>query len=215
MRKRPNPHIYTEEEVLILIQRCEELYSPDQLRIKSMQLALGLLWSTGMRPNEVTSLKYKDFDIEKNLINIHDTKLHKDRIIPIHETVATRIKEYIRFINKQNIYPNENDYLLYTTNKKPFTLIKMQYAFKLIRYGIIHDDSDYTNVRLYDFRHSFASRVIYQWMINNNDVNSKLYILSCYLGHEKPEDTYWYLSSSMSLMYLVSEKYEKMVGDLK
>lgn len=50
-----------------------------------MQTVLGLLWSTGMRPNEVSSLKYKDFDIENNLIKIHDTKLHKDRTIPIHE----------------------------------------------------------------------------------------------------------------------------------
>lgn len=37
VRKRPNPHIYTEGEVLILIEKCKELYSPDQLRIKSMQ----------------------------------------------------------------------------------------------------------------------------------------------------------------------------------
>lgn len=34
VRKRPNPHIYTEGEVLILIEKCKELYSPDQLRIK-------------------------------------------------------------------------------------------------------------------------------------------------------------------------------------
>lgn len=215
VRQRPNPHIYTEAEVLALIQKCEELYSPDQLRIKSMQLALGLLWSTGMRPNEVASLKYKDFDTENNLIKIHDTKLHKDRTIPIHESVAIKIKEYISFINNHKIYPKENDNLLYTTDSKPFTLRKIQYTFKLIRCGITHDDSSYTHVRLYDFRHTFASRVIYQWLNNKEDVNAKLYILSCYLGHAKPEDTYWYLSSSLSLMNFVSNKYEKMVGDFK
>lgn len=215
VRKRPNPHIYTEEEVLILIEKCKELYSPDQLRIKSMQTVLGLLWSTGMRPNEVASLKYKDFDIENNLIKIHDTKLHKDRTIPIHESMSIKIKEYILFLNDHKIYPNENDTLFYTTNQKPFSLSKIQYTFKLIRCGITHEDSDYTNVRLYDFRHSFASRTIYQWLNNKEDVNAKLYILSCYLGHSKPEDTYWYLSSSILLMDLVSNRYEKMVGDLK
>ena len=35
-----------------------------------MQTVLGLLWSTGMRPNEVASLKYKDFDIENNASSI-------------------------------------------------------------------------------------------------------------------------------------------------
>lgn len=199
MRQRHNPHIYTEAEAFTLIQKCEELYPPDQLRIKSMQLALSLLWSTGMRLNEVASLKYKDFDTESNLIKIHDTKLHKDRTIPIHESIAIKIKEYISFINNHKIYPNKNNNLLYTTDNKPFALNKIQYTFKLIRCGITHDDSNYTNARLYDFRHTF-SRVIYQWLNNKEDVNARLYILSCYLGHAKPEDTYWYLSSSLSLM---------------
>lgn len=212
-RQRPNPHIYNESEVLDLIRKCEDLYSPDQLRTKSMQLALGLLWSTGMRPNEVVSLKYKDIDFENSLIKIRDTKLHKDRIIPIHKTVLGKIKEYISFINSHEIYPEEDDNLLYTTYHKVFTLNKMYTAFKLIRGDINTSDSDYDYARLYDFRHSFASRTVYLWLKNDEDVNEKLYILSCYLGHAKISDTYWYLSSSMLLMNLASEKYENMVGN--
>ena len=63
-----------------------------------MQSVLVLFLSTGMRPNEVASLKIKDFDIENNLIKIHDTKLHKDRTIPIHESVSIKIKEYILYV---------------------------------------------------------------------------------------------------------------------
>ena len=85
-----------------------------------MQTVLGLLWSTGMRPNEVASLKYKDFDIENNLIKIHDTKLHKDRTFPIHESVSIKIKEYILFLNDHKIYPDENYALFYTTNQNLF-----------------------------------------------------------------------------------------------
>ena len=54
-----------------------------------------------MRPNEVVSLKYKDIDFENGLIKIRDTKLHKDRIIPIHETVLVKIKEYLNTHNLQ------------------------------------------------------------------------------------------------------------------
>lgn len=215
VRQRPRPHIYSEEEVLILIQKCEDLASKDKLRIKSMQMIIGLLWSTGMRPNEVASLLFKDFDGLNNIITIHDTKLHKERIIPIHASVAKKINEYISFLNENDIFPNQNENLFYTTGKQPFTLGKIQYAFKLIRDNISHDDSDYLHVRLYDFRHTFACRVVYQWLINKEDINAKLYILSCYLGHEKPQETYWYLSSSSSLMNLVSNKYEEMVGDFR
>ena len=91
--------------------------------------------------------------------------IQKDRTIPIHESVSIKIKEYILFLNDHKIYPDENDALFYTTNQKPFSLSKIQYTFKLIRCGITHEDSDHTNVRLYDFRHSFASRTIYQWLI--------------------------------------------------
>lgn len=163
--------------------------------------------------NEVVSLKYKDIDFENGLIKIRDTKLHKDRIIPIHETVLVKIKEYISFINSHEIYPEEDDNLLYTTYHKIFTFGKMYTAFKLIRGDINTSDSDYDHARLHDFRHSFASRTIYQWLKSDEDVNEKLYILSCYLGHAKISDTYWYLSSSLLLMSLASEKYEKMVGD--
>ena len=40
------------------------------------------------------------------------------------------------------------------------------------------------------------------------DVNQKLYLLSTYMGHVKPEDTYWYLSATPELLALSCRRYE-------
>ena len=43
-------------------------------------------------------------------------------------------------------------------------------------------------------------------------VNAKLFLLSTYMGHIHPEDTYWYLSSTPELMDIASRKYEDIYG---
>lgn len=69
--------------------------------------------------------------------------------------------------------------------------------FKLIRPCINSNPTGYPYVRLYDF---FAihlpTNTILKWNEQGEDVNEKLYVLSTYLGHVKPADTFWYLSAT-------------------
>ena len=44
------------------------------------------------------------------------------------------------------------------------------------------------------------------------DVNEKLYVLSTYLGHVKPADTFWYLSATPELLTVSCSKYEEQFG---
>lgn len=88
----------------------------------------------------------------------------------------------------------------------------LQYAFQKIRDCVGVGNSEYKHVRLYDFRHTFATRTITKWIEQNEDVNAKLFLLSTYMGHNHPEDTFWYLSSTPELMALSSSKYEHMFG---
>ncbi|NMC58283.1 MAG: integrase, partial [Candidatus Methanofastidiosa archaeon] len=62
--------------------------------------------------------------------------------------------------------------------------------------------------RLYDIRHSFACRTIQRWLENGDDVNQKIYILSVYMGHVKPEDTYWYLAATPELLAIACSNFE-------
>ena len=50
--------------------------------------------------------------------------------------------------------------------------------------------------RIHDLRHSFAVRTLVDWYSQGADVQAKLPLLSTYMGHVQPADTYWYLSAA-------------------
>lgn len=210
--KRRRPHIYTLEETCLLMEKSETLYSPDGIRALTMRTAIGFMWSTGLRTSELVNLKTYDVDLEKGIILVQNSKFNKDRIIPLLPTVVEQLRLYRNNVEAMSKNTLKTDSFFVTTNGSPLKANAFQYAFQKIRDCIDPGNSEYEHVRLYDFRHSFATRTIKNWLEQNEDVNAKLFLLSTYLGHIHPEDTYWYLSSTPELMELSSHKYEDIYG---
>lgn len=209
---RPVPYIISEHETLLLMEECKNLYSPDGIRSQTIKTVIGLLWTAGLRPSEATQLKIQDVDTTNNLIHIKNTKYNSERKIPIDPTVSIEIEKYKDFIFKKIGYKLENDPLFYTTGRKALSQQSMAYAFKIIRKCLNAHPLGYDHVRLYDFRHTMACRTIKKWLLNKENVNNSLFILSVYMGHKKPEDTYWYLSATPELLNIATEKYEEYFG---
>jgi hypothetical protein len=44
------------------------------------------------------------------------------------------------------------------------------------------------------------------------NINERISVLSTYLGHVSPADTYWYLSASPELMALAAERLDARFG---
>lgn len=72
--------------------------------------------------------------------------------------------------------------------------------------------TDHHGPRLHDFRHSFAVRTLLTWYHAGMDVDQKLPLLSTYLGHTHPSDTYWYLSATPELLAEATARVEKALG---
>lgn len=105
-----------------------------------------------------------------------------------------------------------DDAFFYNTGGIPINLRSVEDAFKLIRRCINAEPVGYKNVRLYDFRHTMACNTIRKWTEQGIDVNSNLHVLSTYLGHVKPADTYRYLSATPGMLELSCSKYEDLFG---
>ena len=207
---RVNPYIYTEEEICILMNSALNLYSPDKLRGRTISTAIGLLWSTGMRPGEACNLHNDDVDLVKGLITINETKFSKSRILPLDKTTISKLKSYESFKNK--IRKNFLDqHFLITTGSQKLKLRNFENAMQIIRKDILKEESESKRrlPRLYDIRHSFACHTLLKWLKNGINVDSKILYLSTYLGHVKVADTYWYLTGTPDLMNLVSKNFEK------
>ena len=212
---RVSPHIYSDAEISLLITEARKLYSPDGIRAYTVSAAIGLLRATGLRPSELTQLKVEDVRLSTGYVFIHSSKFKKDRIVPLHSTVLKELSVYSDYIEGKLGPRCNSDYFFVSTYGQRFNSRSFEYAFQLIR-PILYKDGACVgtrNYRLYDVRHTFACETIRHWLETGDDVNKKLYLLSTYMGHVKPEDTYWYLSATPQLLAVSCERYETVFGE--
>ena len=207
---RTNPYIYTDDEVMSLMRRTASLYSPDGIRADTVSSAIGLMYATGIRVSELTSLKITDVRLKEEHLFINSSKFKKDRIVPLHPTVIVKLSKYRSLIESKIGARNDDDYFYVTSYGHRFNLCAFEYAFKLIRPLVFGKVTK--RPRLYDLRHTFACNTIKRWYETGEDVNRKLYLLSTYMGHVKPEDTYWYLSGTPELLGIAARKFEDRFG---
>ena len=212
---RVTPYIYTEEEILRLMTMSKNLLSTDGIRRMAVSTAIGLLWSTGIRISELTNLKVKDVNFKDEYLYIRNTKFHKDRLVPLHNTTLEQLKEYDTELRGKLLERSEDHFFFVNTNGRRFNLRAFEYAFQRLRPCLLPAGENKWNrrpPRLYDIRHSFACRTILKWLEAGENVNQKVYLLSVYMGHVKPADTYWYLTSTPELLSLACSKFELLYG---
>jgi site-specific recombinase XerD len=217
---RVTPYIYTDREVSLLMREAKNLVSPNGIRSYTVSTAIGLLCSTGLRVSELTLLKSEDVRLNEGYLFIQSSKFKKDRIVPLHTTVITELTKYRDFIEKTLGRKNAGAYFFVSSYGHEFNIRAFEYAFQLIRpvlfeNGIPKHKIANRNPRLADFRHTFACNTILRWLESGEDVNHKIYLLSTYMGHVKPEDTYWYLSATPELLATSCNRFEKAFGEGK
>ncbi|MBS4189812.1 tyrosine-type recombinase/integrase [Bacillus sp. FJAT-49705] len=192
------------------MDHAKKLISPDNLRASAIITAIGLLWATGMRVCELYRLLQNDIDFDKMEIHIRDTKFHKERYIPIHKTVIEALQRYAKF--RDSLYPNSDSaHFFLTTGGQVLTKRHLEYNFAKVRQYLLPNGKncwDRRPPRLYDLRHTFACNTIIRWYKEGADVNHNLLLLSTYLGHVKPSDTYWYLTGTPQLLAITTEQFE-------
>ena len=215
---RTVPYIYTDEEISLLINEAGNLFCPDGIRSYTVAVAIGLLRSTGLRVSELTLLKIKDVRLTDGYLFINSSKFKKDRIVPLHQTTITALEEYNDFIVKKLGKRDADSYFFVSSYGRRFNTRAFEYAFQLIRTALYPGTMTtprIRNIRLYDIRHTFACETIRIWLEAGEDANQKLYLLSTYMGHVKPEDTYWYLSATPKLLAVSCSRYEAAFGEVR
>ena len=213
--QRPKPYIYAPDEVRRLLKEARQLDSRREgFRGLTYQTLFGLLASTGMRHGEILSLNKDDIDFTQNLIRISGSKFGKSRLIPLHPSTIENLKRYAAFRDRLAGKRSAPAFFVSEQNTR-LTKWALRYTFVKLSIKIgIRDPMASHGPRIHDFRHTFAVTVITNWYRAGHDVEQKLPLLSAYLGHVHPSDTYWYLSATPELMKFVGLRLEKRFGAL-
>lgn len=90
------PSLKKEAKLPVILNRSElkELFlAPTLLKHR---IVLTLIYSAGLRAQEVISLKQSDIDFERRTIHIRQSKYKKDRIVPLADYMAKGLKKYLQ-----------------------------------------------------------------------------------------------------------------------
>jgi integrase len=192
------PYLYRDEDIAALLAQAERLRTP--LRVATIQTLIGLLVCTGMRIGEVIGLDDDDFDPDQGLLVVRAAKQGKWRQVPLHPSTVTAVGDYQRLRARQFTRPATSALLVCTAGTRLQYVNVSQTFTKLVRRAGLPRRSGGSRPRPHDLRHTFAVRTLLDWYRDGGDITARLPLLSTYLGHTEPANTYWYLHAAPELL---------------
>ena len=134
----------------VILNRAElkELFAAPKL-LKQC-IVLSLIYSAGLRGQEVINLKISDVDFERETIHIRQTKYKKDRILPLSPTMAIGLKKYLEA---------ENPHIWLFNGKQAHSQYSTRGLSWVMRENL-KKTSITKEVNLHSLRHSYATHLL-------------------------------------------------------
>ena len=210
--RRARPHIYTDDQIAAIVTEAGRLPSPYGLRAWTCSTLFGLIAVTGLRVNEALGLDEEDVDLKEAVLTIRRAKNRKTRFAPISLCAAERLRAY-RAERNRILGAGRVAFFLLENGERPtdccarynFALVCQQIGLRKPQRFCKHGRGP----RIHDLRHTFAVRTIMDWYRRGLDPDREMLKLSTYLGHSKPELTYWYIEAIPELLQLASQRAER------
>ena len=209
--RRPLPYLFSADELTRLLTALESPRPCRSLRPVLWQTFIGLLASTGLRVGEARRLTVDDVVLDGTPphLRIVETKFRKSRIVPVHPTTADQLRQYAwhrRHLGYQGVsevfFPSKTGAVLHrATVSHVFHRLTQQLG--------IGSRAGGQTPTLQSLRHTFAVERLRLWYRAGLDVQALLPQLSVYLGHLRPQDTYWYLTATPELLTLAADRFQR------
>lgn len=154
-------------------------------------ILFSVLYGCGLRKSEVLSLKKEDVDTTNGIIHVNRGKNDRERIVVMSDSLQ---KKCAAFLEKYHNNTPEGTPFLYSKSKGQLSESTVNRGFRdaLWGIGIPYYGKD-KGPRVHDLRHTFICHNIQKWAESGVPINSKLPILSKYVGHSHVNATHWYI----------------------
>jgi integrase/recombinase XerD len=194
-KTRRMPHIYSNAEILLLMDAALQLKPADSLRPHAYETLIGLLAATGLRVSEALALEYSDIRSEGLLIR--NAKFRKTRLVPLHDTTAAAVERYLTRRRKMH---STGERLFIRDDGRPLPYPEVHATFlKLLKMSNLLLSTG-RRPRLHEMRHTFAVRALETSPAGRQRIGQHMLALATYLGHANIYDTYWYLETTPELL---------------
>ena len=169
------PSLKGDTKLPVILNRSElkELFAAPKLL--KQRVVLALIYSAGLRGQEVINLKLSDVDFERMTIHIRQSKYKKDRVVPLSPAMAKGLKKYIKA---------ENPHTWLFNGKSP----ESQYSTRGLSW-VMRENLKKTSIKkqvnLHSLRHSYATHLLEEGL--------NIVTLKELLGHAEITTTMIYL----------------------
>jgi site-specific recombinase XerD len=169
------PSLKKDTKLPVILNHLElkELFSVPKLL--KQRVVLTLIYSAGLRGQEVINLKISDVDFQRKTIHIRQSKYKKDRIVPLAESMAVGLKKYLKA---------ENPHIWLFNGKEPDGRYSVRGLSWVMRENL-KKTSITKDVNLHSLRHSYATHLLEQGL--------NIVTLKELLGHAEITTTMIYL----------------------
>ena len=197
------PYIFSPQQVNHLLSavsnRIRKVSQRRYLKDLSGYMAMVLLARCGLRIGEPLRLKLNDYRFDDKTIYIEKTKFKKDRLIPLPQSVAIEVENYLaaRYCLLADV---DNKYLLANSTGKALNDHRVRTVFHraVSDIGLEQPRQIIGNVNInsptpHSLRHSFAVNTLSGIKKRGGCPNDALPVLATYMGHSNYMYTIKYL----------------------
>lgn len=193
-----SPKVYYGEDLPCTLKREDikmavEYYDSDTLVAIRNYAILLLLVVYGIRSSEVTNLKIKDIDWEKEQLYLSRAKGCKPQIFPLVESVGDAILQYLKR-SRKNKSPSE--YLFLCVNA-PYRRMSPSAVWQIVHKCLISLGIELKHYGPHSLRHSCATHLV------NSGFSMKE--ICEHLGHQQFDTTYIYTKVDLNNLRKVAE----------
>jgi len=204
--ERRTPYIYSSGEVAALMRAAAGLLPSGSIRPLMYSTLFGLIATTGMRISEALALRLED--VTDDGLVVRETKFHKSRLLPLHDTTRRALESYLSV--RRRLGTLDGALFVSNTAAVPAYPTVVATFLRLARSIGLRGAPGERGPRIHDLRHSFAVRSLESCRADREAVARHIVALSTYLGHGHVTDTYWYLEATPILMRQIAEASEAL-----
>jgi integrase len=197
------PYIFSPEQVNHLLSavssRIRKVSPRRYLKDLSGYMAMVLLARCGLRIGEPLRLKLNDYRFDDKTIYIEKTKFKKDRLIPLPQSVAIELENYMA-VRRCLPVIIDNKYLLASSTATGLNDNRVRTVFHraISDIGLEQSRQIIGNVNIssptpHSLRHSFAVNTLKSVKERRRSAQNALPVLATYMGHSEYKHTIKYL----------------------
>jgi integrase len=196
--RRASPYLYSAADIAALSAASASLRTP--LRRATYATLIGLLAVTGMRVGEAINLDRGDLDLPEARLVVRNAKFGKDRELILHPTTVEALRGYAQLRGQCAAAAGSPAFLVSTVGTRLVYCNVASTFHRLVGLAGLSPRTGGSHPRIHDLRHTFAVTAMLDAYAAGQDGQTRLALVSTWLGHVHPGSTYWYLSASPELM---------------